>query len=575
MVKPFSILMMMMNRRVNNPFKEKQNSCIRYAVLLCVALGLVMMVGISNNTKYNGLSATVVVPNKNNSKKTNTGSNNDHGRDTTTSEKGDQQQRDSAPRLRMAKGLDGLKLQIDKNKESGEDEARNHGVIDKQGKREQDDKDKDEELVQGSFDLVEQDKFGSWVKKYLRRLKWPPKSSQSQSSVKKQQQQQLDHWLLNREILLESVRLGCTNIAENQLSEGNFNYQYHFVKRSLDHEDNDVRQAGALWGISLCYQFDPSNQQYQEAVEKAIRFFISRSVPGPKDGTLLVRYPDHSARLSPTGTNALFGLGMLEYLRTVTENTKPKADSETDKDFIQQVRLTLEGIIGHLEYMQLPNKHFGQSYRFDSNDKVTTFSPYFDGETMLCLVKAAKYLEGFGELIPLIEETAPILAKTYSIDTWASDRHDSDRTKGFYQWGSMFLTEYYQSGWLDADMFGDFVLMLSHWIIHTHEILLRPKNTGYAFEGIISAYEIAKDRKDEDMLQRLQVVIDQGLYKLSTWQVGGPLADKNPFLVKHPTSEKIAIGGIMGSKDGGDLRIDTTQHQMHALIMALTTVYTK
>ena len=124
-------------------------------------------------------------------------------------------------------------------------------------------------------------------------------------------------------------------------------------------------------------------------------------------------------------------------------------------------------------------------------------------------------------------------------------------------------------------MLGDFVLLLSHWIIHTHEILLRTKNTGYAFEGIISAYEIAKARNDQELLARLQAVIDEGLYKLCTWQVGGPLAKENPFLAQHPTSEKIAVGGIMGSSDDGDLRIDTTQHQMHAVIMALTTVYIK
>jgi UDP-N-acetylmuramoyl-tripeptide--D-alanyl-D-alanine ligase len=139
----------------------------------------------------------------------------------------------------------------------------------------------------------------------------------------------------------------------------------------------------------------------------------------------------------------------------------------------------------------------------------------------------------------------------------------------------MFLTEYYQSGWKNAATFGDFVLLLSHWVIHTHEILLRTKNTGYAFEGIISAYEIAKHRQDEATLRRLEAVIDQGLHKLCTWQVGGPLAHENPYLVKNPTSEKIAVGGIMGASNEADLRIDTTQHQMHALIMALTTVYTK
>jgi hypothetical protein len=43
--------------------------------------------------------------------------------------------------------------------------------------------------------------------------------------------------------------------------------------------------------------------------------------------------------------------------------------------------------------------------------------------------------------------------------------------------------------------------------------------------------------------------------------------------VKHPTDEKIAIGGVMNASNQAPLRIDTTQHQMHALIMALDTIY--
>lgn len=58
------------------------------------------------------------------------------------------------------------------------------------------------------------------------------------------------------------------------------------------------------------------------------------------------------------------------------------------------------------------------------------------------------------------------------------------------------------------------------------------------------------------------------LFTLSRWQVGGPLAHTNKFLKKHPTNEKIAIGGIMNAKNKAPLRIDTTQHQMHALMMA-------
>ena len=59
----------------------------------------------------------------------------------------------------------------------------------------------------------------------------------------------------------------------------------------------------------------------------------------------------------------------------------------------------------------------------------------------------------------------------------------------------------------------------------------------------------------------------------NSWQVGGPLAQTNKFLKKHPTKEKIAIGGIMNAKNKAPLRIDTTQHQMHALMMALESLF--
>ena len=52
-----------------------------------------------------------------------------------------------------------------------------------------------------------------------------------------------------------------------------------------------------------------------------------------------------------------------------------------------------------------------------------------------------------------------------------------------------------------------------------------------------------------------------------------PLADENAFLVQFPTDEAIAIGAVMNAKNEASLRIDTTQHQMHAVMMAMDTLY--
>jgi UDP-N-acetylmuramoyl-tripeptide--D-alanyl-D-alanine ligase len=137
----------------------------------------------------------------------------------------------------------------------------------------------------------------------------------------------------------------------------------------------------------------------------------------------------------------------------------------------------------------------------------------------------------------------------------------------------MFFTEYYHAKWKDYEVYGDYVIVLAHWIIHTHEILWKNRNTGYAYEGIISAYQIAKERGHREAINDFEYTIDEGLYELGRWQVGGPLANKNNFLVEHPTDEAIAVGGVMNAVNQSPLRIDTTQHQMHAVMMAMAEVY--
>jgi uncharacterized membrane protein len=172
------------------------------------------------------------------------------------------------------------------------------------------------------------------------------------------------------------------------------------------------------------------------------------------------------------------------------------------------------------------------------------------------------------------------------------------------------------------------------------------KNNRYAFEGIISAFEIAEIRGHEDEVLDLGYIIDEGLYKLggyviryslfysvvsrgdvylrivhyyiflligslllsfeffklilicycfcsyfliptklnntqmkyihfkiNRWQVNGPLCHTNQYLVRHPTNDVLPNGGVMNARNQSALRIDTTQHHTHALIMAGDVIY--
>jgi hypothetical protein len=147
----------------------------------------------------------------------------------------------------------------------------------------------------------------------------------------------------------------------------------------------------------------------------------------------------------------------------------------------------------------------------------------------------------------------------------------------------MSFVEYYQAGWKDKELFGDVAISLGYWMAHTHATLERRRNHAYAVEGILSGWRIANMRGDIPAQVDLLYTLDRSLHKLSTWQIGGPLANKNKFLVSQANTDPLTQGGVMNarkpskepvSKDvSHQLRIDVTQHQMHAVTLALEEVY--
>ena len=112
---------------------------------------------------------------------------------------------------------------------------------------------------------------------------------------------------------------------------------------------------------------------------------------------------------------------------------------------------------------------------------------------------------------------------------------------------------------------------VSDWMIDVHHTLWRGRNTGYAYEGLIHAYELARRRGDKEHQAKLACTIDIGLEYLLEWQVGGPLANRFARRVSH--DHRLAVGGIQNLPHGPGLRIDVTQHQMHAILLARRYVY--
>ena len=356
-------------------------------------------------------------------------------------------------------------------------------------------------------------------------------------------------------LLDHSLALGTRFMINNQRPEGNFNYEFDWIERKINRKDNQVRQAGALWGLALIFRHT-GRAPVLAAVKKGVEFFKTHTVKDP-DGRMWVKYPGE--RGGQTGTIALLCLALTE---TVSSPV-------TGYEFKKECRMLLNGYMKSLMSMRMSNGHFHRSY---SHESCTPFGPessYFDGESLLAMVKAAKYA-GMEHLKGPAVESAEVMRHLYAVEELRSDP-DSKRTKGFYQWGSMSFFELATSGWENTGSFGKTVIELADWMIDVHCTLEMPGNTAYAYEGIIHAYELARRTGDTEHSGKFACVIDTGLLKLTSWQVGSPI--RNDFLKKHPTMNRFVIGGVLNHASQSRLRIDVTQHQMHAVILARRYVY--
>jgi hypothetical protein len=367
---------------------------------------------------------------------------------------------------------------------------------------------------------------------------------------------------LTRAALRRSLELQTRFLRRHQRPEGNFNYEYDFSRKQLSNDDNEVRQAGALWGLVLAYGNEPDGAlrsgELQAQIERGLTFFRehSRQIKGRR----CIVYP--GAKQGSMGTVALVALAYIDYLKS--------APPGLDQQALAQHRAQLDGHLRHLERSMRPDGLWHGKYDIKTCSPSGEASSYADGEALLALVKAAKYLE-LPSLEPALLRAADA-GRRLNIDLALSQDRDSDVTKGYYQWSSMAFYELATSNIAGGVQYGDTVLQLADWMIDEHDTLWRLRNTGYAYEGIIHAYALAQQRHDSARVAKYGCVIDVGMNRLLAWQVGGPLASG---FANRGEGDPLALGGVQNAARDAVLRIDVTQHQAHATMLALRYVYTK
>jgi len=355
--------------------------------------------------------------------------------------------------------------------------------------------------------------------------------------------------------LRESLILGTLFLLQHQKREGNFTYELDWVEGEYSSDDNSVRQAGAMWGLATIYQEFPG-AEVRLAMERALGFF-ERHSRTTADGARYIVYPGET--LGHLGTVALVALAHIDFLRAGAGlSPERRAELETRLDEYLRFLLTArrdEGL-------------FHARYRHEDGTPEGDPSPYYDGESLLALTKAARYL-GRDDLRDVVREEAHVGYLRHNVEA-RRENADSPITKGYYQWSSMVYYELATSGWEDTDRYAFWIIDLADWMIDVHHTLKRRLNTAYAYEGIVPSYELARRSGDDTHRQKFRMVIAKGMAKLTSWQLGHPISNG---CIPDDIDDPFARGGVQNHHAEPLLRIDVTQHQMHAVLLARRYVY--
>ena len=365
---------------------------------------------------------------------------------------------------------------------------------------------------------------------------------------------------LTREILMQSLEAARAYYLNQQKTDGNFKYLLDLSDGKTSDDDNQVRQAGAIWGLS-CLNRDFFNEPTRRALLLGFDFF-SRNIKTLPTGETVIVYPGEKNLNS--GTVALFCLALTDFLAG-----QDKYLDQNTKDKYRRILFT------HLQFlrtMELDDGSWSRAYELSSGIRKPVPSSYYDGEALLAYCKAAR-LYNRKDLIRRINFALPRLIHRYTVQTWQPDG-DQDLTKGFYQWGSMAFAEYVEAGWEPhAKLAADAAMALAWWQIDENQLEAKKANVAYAVEGLAATWRIARMTKREAEEKRLKSVIDNIMGKLILCQYKGPFMQYNPYLMSLKNVVPEAYGGITAAQNSPFVRIDNVQHQVHATLLMLEYLY--
>jgi UDP-N-acetylmuramoyl-tripeptide--D-alanyl-D-alanine ligase len=348
-----------------------------------------------------------------------------------------------------------------------------------------------------------------------------------------------------------SLELGRTYLLNCQRPNGSFIYERHAERGTDLVTRHATREMGGLWGLALFHRQNPTPET-AAAIARALEHY-ARHAKRTATGGLYLCEP--AAIEGSTNLMALYVLSLQDFLA---------ADQDLVADRRAAIERDLSDAVTFLLSLRLPGGRFAAAYRCPDGRGIGSPNPYADGEVLLALTRAAKAEGADPNLRTIVLESAAVMYGEY-VRTALRANPDSDDTKGFYQWGSMAFYELFTTGWPGTQPYAARAIALARWMTDVHGVTERGRNNGYAFEGLAVAWELARLTGDTRNEKHIADAIAQGFSKLLSLQIGSPVAGNAvpPSFLKHPDVR----GGVLNQPGDPRLRIDTTQHQMHAAML--------
>lgn len=352
-------------------------------------------------------------------------------------------------------------------------------------------------------------------------------------------------------ILDQSIARGRDYMIAVQRPAGNFIYEVNYRTGARSWDDNVVRQAGAMWALAALHRHAPSEQS-RAAVERGLAFFEDHS-RGRKDGRRLIQYSGDGLRSdseSPTGALALVALAHIEFI--AAEPDHPQADRYRDLS---------NQYLAMLMSLRRRDGHFYPAYHARLGRPIRAApSPFFDGEGLLALAKAVNVLDRED-----LRAAAVASATAMHRDNFEDVKSASKRLQ-YYQWGAMAYFEMDASGWPDRRENMQRSVDMASWTARHIRENPPSYNNAATYEGLIAAWAHAERYDDQTLAGPLRVQIEEAMVRLTALQVGGPIP--HPFIQSNPPETDMTRGGVLTNTQTQRLRIDVTQHQMMAAMLA-------